>query len=121
MTAKEFWDNNWKWILGTLGILFTWAISAVIGFYAALRAIDTDITLIRERIVKSETEISSTIKPQISRIENLSQRIITLEGDFKFVKQETDIATRTNKSLEYLIEIERKNTVNELKELMQKK
>ena len=121
MTFDTFWNKNWKWILGSLGVIIAWLISGIIGYYTAIRTIDADITLIRERVTRSETKIGSTIMPQVHKIDRLSERVTTLESDFKFVKQETDIATRTNKSLEYLIEIERNKTVNELKEILKGK
>ena len=118
-TFKDFWDKNYQWVLGALGVSLSWAISGVIGFYTAISVVDSDIDVLRDKLTKTETRLiaaESTLKGQ-SEIES---RLKTLEGDFKYVKSETDKMSNTNSSIQYLIEVERSKTVNDLKEILKK-
>ena len=97
--VRDFWDKNWQWILGVFGILLSWIISGIIGFYAAVIAIEADITSLIDRVSKAETEISSVLKPKLNTIADLEKRLLTLEGDFKYVKKESELVKKDSMSI----------------------
>jgi hypothetical protein len=112
-------SDFWKWLLGILGVIFTWVISGVIGFYAALSAVNTDINVLNVELTSVKTKLKiaeDTIKKQ----GGIESRLKTLEGDFKYVQLETNKMSSTNSAIQYLIEVERNKTVNELKEILKK-
>lgn len=116
-TFKDFWDKNYQWVLGALGVLLSWAISGIIGFYTAISVVDSDIDALRERLTKTETKLT-TAENALKCQSGIDNRLRTLEGDFKYVKTETEKMSSTNSAIQYLIEVERSKTVNDLKEIL---
>lgn len=117
---KEWWNRNYQWALGILGVIVTWVISGIIGFYTAMSAVDADIDKLRERIIIAETELAST-KSDVKSLTAIESRLTTLESDFKYVKNETEQVSNANSAIKYLIEVERNKTVNDLKEILKRK
>ena len=109
-----------KWVLGSIGVILTWVISGVIGFYAAVYSIKSELNVIENKMTKVESSVIS-LKLDASNINTIDSRLNTLENDFKYVKKETEQAISTNSAIKYLIDVERNKTLNELNEILKKK
>ncbi|NKC15899.1 MAG: hypothetical protein GKR94_27985 [Gammaproteobacteria bacterium] len=80
---KEWMKNNWDKVLFPVqGIV----ISGVVGFYTAISAVDAKLSTLGERVTRNETEIQSTIKPQLSTLDNLKAQTRKLTQDTEFLK-----------------------------------
>ena len=113
----SWWGKNYQWIIGSSAIVFSWVISGIIGFTTAMFGIDSEIDKLREKMIKSESEIIY-LKAENSSNKDINARLITIEGDFKYVKQEVNQVSNSNSAIKYLIEIERNKTVNELQSIL---
>ncbi len=111
---KGWWSNNWDKVLTVGGGAI---IAGIVGFYTAIIAIKSDIISLTERTVKLETEVAN-IKPKISNFEEYSKKIVEMEKDQEYLRDQTDISIHTNKLLDLRLEQERSKTIKELRALL---
>jgi hypothetical protein len=83
-------------------------------------SIKSDIGEIKERITKTETQISSNITPNITPLDGNTRDIVLLQQGVTDIKRFNDIAIQTNLYLSARLEEDKRAVAQSLKEFLDK-
>ena len=108
---KENWDK-------ILGYAISIVVAAVVGFFSAIRATDSEISDLRTRLVALETDSENLIKPKLNFIDTNRLTIESLSLAVDSVSQQNEIHKATFNLLSLTREETKRETINELKELL---
>lgn len=111
----EWLSKNWDRILA---VVLSSVVAGLIGFFSAMRMVDDQLGMLRERVAKLEVAKEHFERDRVkignnaTAIQNLTSRHDSMTD--RVVLSETRVAT-----IKELTELQRGNTVNELKELLE--
>ena len=108
---KENWDKVLAFFLSII-------VAAVVGFFSAIRATDSEISVLRSKIVALETDSNNLIKPKLDTIADNEVAIERLIARQAQLENENDIHKATYNLLSLSREEERRKTINALQELL---
>src|SRR5258708_2019323 len=111
-----------SWFAANWDKLFTFfasiILSGVIGFFAAVFSVRTEIADLRDRVSKTEAQVNSTLLPKMGVVENHDRSIVNVLDRLSEMSKQNDLSVQTNKLLDLRIEQERQLLVKELREFL---
>jgi hypothetical protein len=110
--VNQWWKDNWDKVLTALVSV---VLSGVVGFFSAVISIRSEMSDLKERIVKIETQITSTLNPKSKITDDNFKSIVDIQHDLRDFKTQTDISISTNKLLDLRMEQVRVETIQTLK------
>ena len=113
----SWWSDNWDKV-ATVGVGSV--IAAIAGFYSGISAVQSDISALRERAARLESEVVN-LKPLNATVQEISKKQVDIEFNHKALKQRADISVETRQLLSLRLEQARKETIIELRGLLNDK
>jgi hypothetical protein len=114
--TTSWFSENWDKIL-TLVVAVI--ISGITGFFSAVLSIRGDMADLKERVAKIETQLSSTVNPKLSVVDDHTKSILLIQDQIKEMQQKTDLAVQTNLVLSTRLELARNDLIKELREFFE--
>lgn len=118
MGPREFWKNYYDKIIT---VFVSTVIALTVGYFSGVIAINSDLARIRERLSTVENTINIELHPKALTTAEHEIKFVELDMKFEKIKDLNDLAAQTNKLLELTLQQERRNTVSDLKILLEKR
>lgn len=114
--SRQWWKDNWDKVATAVVSI---VVSGVVGFFSAVISIRSEMAELKERVVRAETQLVSTIIPKLQSAEENTKNIAVLQQGIAVFQKQTDISINTNKLLDLRMEQVRSEALQNLRVLLE--
>jgi len=112
---SNWFGQNWDKLFA---IFCSVILAGIVGYFSAIFTVKSEISILRERISKAETEINSVLKPAALKAQTNSKQLYSLQREVDSLKNQNAIGTQIQKLLDLRTEQERAKTLQELRQIL---